>query len=692
MKFTYNWLRDYCPELPESINAKRAKELADALSMRGVAVEDFEPIPGAIIPGGGAASIPFEDWLFILEITANRPDLLSITGVAREVALLTGSQLTLPQSNFSRAKTDNPFPVTVEDKNLCPRYTGQVIKNVKVAPSPDWLRKRLEAIGLRPINNIVDITNYILYETGQPLHAFDLDKLIGGKIIVRAAKKDEKIIAIDGKTYNLTPDMLVIADEKRPVAIAGVMGGLETEVTMSTRNILLESACFDLVSIRRTSRRLALSSDSSYRFERGVTYESVQTGSERATALNAELAGGTPTGELIDLNYIPREKHTVKFRPARAKKILGIDLPAIQLRKILTGLGFAIAHETPVFYELEAPCFRPDCRDEIDVIEEAARIYGYENIPVSVALPMAVAIENKSDRVDEITRSVLSGAGYDEVMTNSFIQPVMQKDFDFWSKDAPVNALEGQTPSDKYLRKALSPALLGVIKTNEDYREAGAERFFEIAHVYFTGSGGNKFSEKTVLSICAKSGDIFELKGVVREIFDKTGIAGISYKSGIYACLSFDETMVVTLADGRPTGIIGKIAKQAADRLELRCMPAICEIDMELFYEAAGLERTYRKFSRFPAIKRDLAFVMDKAVQWSEIEAAVKAGNPANLEELAFFDAFEGGKIPQGKKNLAFSLQFRAQDRTLSAEEVEREMQKLIALITEKFGAVLRTF
>ncbi|MBI5361447.1 MAG: phenylalanine--tRNA ligase subunit beta [Planctomycetes bacterium] len=672
MKFTYNWLHDYCKcdLTPEA--------LANALSMRGVAVEDFH--------NAG------DDTCFVLEITANRPDLLSITGVAREVALLTGSQLALPKSDFSRAGADKPFPVIVEDKNLCPRYTGQAIKNVKVAPSPDWLKKRLEAIGLRPVNNIVDITNYILYETGQPLHAFDMDKLIGQKIIVRPAKKDEKIIAIDGKTYSLTPDMLVIADEKRPVAIAGVMGGLETEVSMSTKNILLESACFDLVSIRRTSRKLALSSDSSYRFERGVTYESVQTGSERATALITELAGGAPSGELVDVNCISREKHTIKFRPARAKKVLGIDLPADHLRKILTGLGFAIVHETPVFYELEAPCFRPDCRDEIDIIEEAARIYGYENIPVSVTLPMAIAIENKSDRVDEITRSVLSGAGYDEVMTNSFIQPAMQKDFDFWSKDGPVNALEGQTPSDKYLRKALSPALLGVIKANEDYKETSAERFFEIAHVYFAGSGENMFSEKTVLAICAKSGDIFELKGVMREIFDKAGIAGVSYKFGRHSCLSFDETMVVTLADGRPAGVIGKITKQAADRLELRCMPAICEIDMELLYENAGLARTYRKFSRFPAVKRDLAFVIDKAVQWSEIEAAVRAGNPANLEELSFFDAFEGGKIPQGKKNLAFSLQFRANDRTLSAEEVEREMQKLVSLITGKFGAVLRTF
>src|SRR4051812_44413863 len=415
MKVPMSWLKEYVdpPASPQ--------DLAKLLVMAGVGVESVE---GDVLD---------------LEITANRADLLSMLGVARETGVNLRKPVRVPEVSVPEGGDDvsKACSVEVAAKDLCPRYTARAVKGVKIGPSPGWMAQRLEAAGIRPINNVVDITNYVLLESGQPLHAFDAKVLRGNRIVVRRAAPDEKIVAIDGKEYKLTKDTLVIADAERPVAIAGVMGGKDSEISDATVDVLVESAQFDPVSIRRTARRLALSSDSSYRFERGVDHDTVDWASRRAVQLILQLAGGKAMAGVIDVSAPRPARPVAKVRPARISQVLGMAVAPARVREILTGLGAQVAGGDQEL-EVTSPIGRPDLKIEVDYIEEVARIEGYDKIPSDPRFGVRVAGDNLEDLVREEVRATLCGLGAYECPTWSFAEANTPNRVSFWTAGAPI--------------------------------------------------------------------------------------------------------------------------------------------------------------------------------------------------------------------------------------------------------------
>ncbi|MBI5366170.1 MAG: phenylalanine--tRNA ligase subunit beta, partial [Planctomycetes bacterium] len=487
MKFTLSWLHEYCR--CEIAPAK----LEELLTNAGLKVEAMTPLDGG--------ELQFE-----LELTANRPDCLGLLGVAREVALLAGADVRLPKVEVpseARPEADG-VRVAIEEAELCPRYIARVLKGVRVAPSPAWLVKRLESVGLLTVNNVVDVTNFVLYETGQPLHAFDLGKLAERRIAVRRARAGEKIAAIDGKTYGLSPANLVIADGRGPVAVAGVMGGAESEVSERTTDLLLECAYFAPASVRRTSRELALKSDSSYRFERGVNPAQLDWVARRAAALIKEVAGGLIVPSFVDVGSWKPEDRRVTLRAARLEKLLGRRIESALVSRILRGLGFELLSESDERWEVRVPAHRADVALEADLGEEIARIYGYDRIPTTPRVRIAPVPESTVDRMRRRTRELLVGAGLFECLTHSFLDERYVEDFAWAGDGAPVGLLNRDGKVGTMLRKSVLPGLLLVARTN-DAHAAEAPGFFEIAKSYFHGADG-KPAERACLALVHREG------------------------------------------------------------------------------------------------------------------------------------------------------------------------------------------
>ncbi|MEW6025879.1 MAG: phenylalanine--tRNA ligase subunit beta [Planctomycetota bacterium] len=687
MKISYAILKEYCAV------ALEPKKLADLLTRHGVKVESMES--------------QGDQTVFEFEITANRPDCLSFIGIAREVALMTRVKANLnPKSRIPNPKAKSTPFIHIKSTDLCPMYIGRIIRNVKVGLSPDWLRNHLESLGFRSINNIVDITNWVLMETGQPLHAFDYDKLIGNQIIVRTAVKDEKITAIDGKAYQLTPDMLVIADAQKPVALAGIMGGKETEVTESTKNILLESAYFNPVCIRRTSRRLALSSDSSYRFERLVDPKGVETASQRAAELILELAKGDLIGYQA-LDYLSAKggsasggkykDRKVSLRTERINRILGITIPLPEIKRILTGLGIKILsaqRSTLNALRLQVPSFRPDLNIEVDIIEELARIYGYDKIPVR---PPCIELKvSQSDKIYDVirtTRKHLVESGYNEAMTNSFWDKglVSPSEVDHL---VGLSAPDGTT--DRYIRSNLAKGLLDVFNLNENYLHSEAKktiRIFEISKTYQPAQ-----KERYSLGIMDNAG-FYSAKGALEGLFNVLGLKDRILFSVQNSAETATANSVVTPAgiqnivginlDNTPIGYIGNIM---LDETTI----GITELDFEALINAAELSRQYQPFIRLPAVTRDIAVVIPESVTWHQIEtvsrqALAPSAQDIPIEKIEFFDIYRGKQVKEGHKSIAFSLTFRHPTLTLASGTVDGVVKNVIDALTKDLKATLRT-
>jgi phenylalanyl-tRNA synthetase beta chain len=657
MKVPVSWLREYVdpPTSPQ--------ELAKLLVMAGVGIESIE---GDVLD---------------LEITANRADLLSMLGVARETGVNLRKPLRVPEIRLPEAGDDiaKAFAVEVAARDLCPRYTARAILGVKVGPSPSWMAQRLEAAGVRSINNIVDITNYVLLESGQPLHAFDARLLRGRKIVVRRANPGEKIVAIDGKEYGLTKENLVIADAERAVAIAGVMGGKDSEITNGTADVLLESAQFDPVSIRRTGRRLGLSSDSSYRFERGVDHDTVDWASSRAVQLILELAGGRALKGVIDVS-VPRPARAVaKVRPARISQVLGLGVAPARVREILAGLGAQVAG-TDAALEVTAPVGRRDLKIEVDYIEEVARIEGYDKIPCDTSFGLRVAVDNAEDLVREETRATLAGLGAYEALTWSFAEANTPNRVSFWTAGAPIPLRDPQGNVDRTLRESLAPRLLEVLQTNENYKES-LRPVFEIAHLY--RREGKGYGEKTVLAIAAP-GDPLGVKGLLETTLARLGIAC----ELVPASLPFLEAG--SAAEVKIGGVVaGYLGQSTAALSELRAPASVVEVDFELIVKAARLTRPYRDFNRQPPVDRDLAVVLADGITWKQVETAARAAAPPTLESIRFLSEYRGKGIDAGHKSWAFSMVFRG-DRTLTGPEVDAWVQAILKVLEGTLKARLR--
>ena len=666
MKISCNWLKDYiCFYLSP-------QELADKLTNAGLVVADIKSVE--------------EDFCLEVEVTSNRPDCLGIIGIAREVAAVTGGILRYPETNYicESINVSKFINIVVDDSILCPRYTARVIRNVNIKQSPEWMQKRLRCLGLRPVNNIVDITNYVMMEIGQPLHTFDLDKLSGQKVIVRRAMAGEEIVAINGARRALFHDMLVIADSKRPVAIAGIIGGKDTEISESTKNILLECAQFEPRQVRRTSRALGITSDSSYRFERGTDFEGVDFASKRAVRLIKEIAGGEIAGGITDINSNKPVKKKITLRMERLNRILGLEMKRDIAVDILNRLQFKIINEVDNYIDVEVPGFRGDVYREIDLIEEIARIYGYNNIPTKTSISVRGSVKSKYERVEDSIRQFLVCLGFYEVKTFSIVDKSPLQSINLWSDSGGIDIANPLRQEESRLRTCLLPSLIN-IKIYNMHHGVEKVKIFEIAKVYLADDRLPR--EKTCLGIVADV-DFYTLKGIIESLLLNLGIilncelvtAGVIesklFKDGKAAKIKLSSNILGYLGEAKEFGF--------------KTSPYMAELDMDLLVEKSNFTKKYQTLSQYPPVFRDLAVIIKEDYIWADIENCVKNTKANYLEEINFFDIYRGKQIPAGMKSIAFNLCFQSQDRTLKSEEVDLAVQTILNSLQETLGAELR--
>jgi phenylalanyl-tRNA synthetase beta chain len=674
MIVSWEWLREYVAlDVP-------LEDLLGRLTMAGLNIDSKHPMG--------------DDWAVDVEVTSNRPDCLGHIGVAREAGVLFGRPLKVPDPSpkSSGGKTADVTSVVVECPELCPQYFARVIRGVKIGPSPAWLRKRLETIGIASINNVVDVTNYVLMECGQPLHAFDFDRLHGRRIIVRTARPGEKLIAINQRTYDLQPGMCVIADADRPVALGGVMGGLETEIGPTAKNILIEAANFKPLSIRNTARKLALHSDSSYRFERGIDTAQLDWASRRCCQLILELAGG----ELLETAVfagvpLERRRLPIPLRFARVPKILGIDVPQDDAVRILASLGIE-PQGSPSNGKCEfvPPTWRRDISREIDLIEEVARIHGYDKIPQDVTVPLTVSAKTVRDRVGESIRSVLTSAGFFEAVTLSFVSEEMANLFQPRGPLPRLSVDHSSRKLENVLRQSLVPSLLHSRQLNQRQGNFNAQ-LFEIARAYLHAGHQQSEGEGEPLMLSFVTGRPFiEAKGIVDALAQSVCPgATVTVKPSSVAAFSAGRGAEVYL-NGTLWGWLGELDRSLTDAVDLKDAVTAAELDAGLLERNAELVTTFKPLAQFPAIDRDLNFVLGEEVSWEVLESVVSTAAGSLLERVGFGGQYRGKQIDTDKKSYVVTLSFRAPDRTLTADEVETCQQAVIAACTTKLGATLR--
>lgn len=642
MILSYRWLEEWVE------TGLSPQKLADALTRAGCAIDAIEPLPDG-------------DVRLIAEVTTNRPDCLCHQGVAREIAAMTGRPLRLPTIQISESTT----PVTalahvrVEAPDLCPRYTARVIEGVKVAPSPPWLQRRLEAVGLRPINNIVDVTNLVLMEMNQPLHAFDRHRLAESTIVVRRARKGEEITAIDGTHCRLDESMLVIADAHRPVAIAGIMGGAETEVSESTVSVLLEAAYFEPTQIRRTSRALHLASESSYRFERGIDPGAVERASARAAQLMVELAGGQIAQGVIDTAPHLGSPWTLSLRYARCQSLLGIAIPPETIAACLAGLGLEILSKDATTITVRVPSFRQDLTREIDLIEEVIRLVGYERVPSSVTLPLRCAKEPREFADRRLIREMLVGLGYTECITDAFVPSEWLEAFP--CEATPLCIMNPVNAKRPLMRTTLLPSLLDVMRVN---RLEADVRLFEIARVYH---GELPQKQPTYLALLDDR-DPTWTRGAIEAIGEALDLEATFSFEPIDHPAMVEGSAARLLLGNRVVGISGLLSPAQVKVHDLLHPPAILEINLSIVGEFPRKRRRYTPLPRFPSVRRDIALVVPEEVLWQRIEELIRQ-TEGPIESIRYLSTFRGGGVEPGKKSVAFEILYRASDRSLTDEE-----------------------
>ena len=671
MHINYDWLTEYC-----DCNLT-AEEAASKLTMAGLNVEGIQE---------DEAGHPVLD----IEVTANRNDCNNYIGVARELSVLTGSKLTLPDLDIPAERTGNldQADVGVEDREKCPRYTARVVRDVDVGPSPDWLVERIESMGLQSVNNVVDITNYVLFEFGQPLHAFDLNLLEDNQIRVRAAKDGEELAALDGETYELSEEMLVIADASRPVAIAGIIGGQDTEVHAGTTDLVIESALFDPVNVRRTSRELGVSTESSYRFERGPDPRTVDLASRRAAYLIQEVADGTIESLYVDRDYQDPEataEQEVLVRPERVNELLGVDIKADRLKGIFEGLGFEPAGTEEDALRYRIPTFRPDIEREEDMIEEAARIYGYDEISLSPGMIQSFSPPQQEEDTLNDVRQRMIGEGYREILTF----PIQDRETpvpSYWSGDDPVGILNADGEVDRTLRRSLIPSFLDVLDTNHGYGKTD-QKLFEVARVYRWRDEETP-DEQEVLGLLRED-DFRRIKGDVEELIWNIMREEVRYEELDHDVLH-DAYAAELWLGHQPIGYIGRVAPSVLDRLDIQSQPFVCELDYHILERRAVHVNRYSSFSRYPPSPKDLAFIVDEELPWKTLEETIDAAGPGELEEVEMFDVFRSGDIGDDKKSVAVRLLFRSSKGTLETEQVNAWMKQIVDQVEDELPAELR--
>ncbi len=652
-------------------------------------------------------ALPLADHLLEIAVTPNRGDCLSHLGVAREVAALTGSRLTVPRRVPREAGEAGSrlAGVQIADPDLCPRYVARVVWGVRVGPSPFWLRRRLETCGIRPINNVVDATNYVMLEVGQPLHAFDLTLLKERRVVVRRARSGEHLTTLDGVTRPLTPGMLVIADAADPVAVAGVMGGAATEVRPDSTDLLLESAIFDPLSVRRTAKALGLTTEASYRFERGVDPGGPAAALDRVARLIQETAGGTVAPGLLDARPVPFAPRRLTLRLPRAAAILGTPVEAATARTILRGLGFTVRRGGGTSLTLVVPSWRPDVTREIDCIEEVARVQGFEKIPASLPASRAVTPTRlQTQRLEALVRRLLVAAGYQEVVNFPFTRENVFDTFALPPGHPLRDAVRIRNPlggGETLLRTFLLPALLQDLLTNER-RGIRSAWLFEVAHAYRPMPGERLPREERRLAAVAMgtrgqihwsgeagAADFFDAKGTLEALGRALGIA-LGFAGEAEAPYLHPGRQAVVLAGGEAVGLVGEVHPEARARLGLAGPPVAFEVDLDRLLRHAAPLAHYRALPRFPAVIRDVAVLVPVDLPAARVREIIEAAGGALVETVMLFDLYEGETIPAGHRSLAFSVAYRAADRTLTDAEVNAAHGQVLARLQTELGASIR--
>jgi phenylalanyl-tRNA synthetase beta chain len=645
-----------------------------------------------------AAALEIEDFVLDVELTPNRADCLSIMGIAREIQALTGNKIEIPNFRLKEIEKSakGEVEVIIEDKNACPRYVARIIEDVQIKESPLWLKRKVEASGIRSINNVVDVTNLVMIETGQPLHAFDFDLFFQNKVVVRKAGPKEKFITLDGQERELSDQILLITDGKKALAIAGIMGGEESEVRAETKRILLESAYFHATTIRRGRIHLGLNTESSQRFEKGIDPNNVAFSADRAAELIQRLAGGKILKGNVDNYPEPIKPPRISLRTERVNKILGTNLKKQEIIKILKGLDIKVKIDKVL--KTEIPTFRQDLTREIDLIEEVARIYGYEKVDVSLrAGGNLITRISPEDKLLRKVREVLVNRGFFEIVTNSFVDPKILEKF---SKENPVTILNPLSEDLSALRTTLIPNVLNVIAHNKKRREEDI-RVFEAGKV-FIKTGQNLPTEKEVLCL-ALSGkrawrdwsgkkekiDFFDLKGVIDEL--SLSFAGRKTDLSLMENSIFENNFSFQINfDSVILGQYGKINSELLGMVDLKEDVYLAQVEIDKFFSIQPEGKKFTALPKFPPADRDIAIIVDNSIKEREVEKEIIGLAGEILEEVWLFDLYQGQQIPPGKKSLAFSLRYRSAEKTLTEAEVQEVQQKIISVLQDKFQAVLR--
>ena len=705
MKTSLNWLNRY---LDAPVTADEAAQL---LTRVGFPVEHREDV---------TTTHSVADVQLDVEITSNRSDCLCHLGLAREIAGATNRQLVAPENavpagsehEASASETAAPAPelseselpgagagelpgVVINDAvDLCPLYTARILRGVKVGPSPQWLVDCLEAAGLRSVNNVVDVTNFVLLEMGQPLHAFDRSKLAGGRIVVRRAAKGEAFTAIDGSKHTLDDRMLVIADAERPAAVAGVMGGRDSEVGDATTEILLESARFEPLSVRRTSRKLKLASDSSYRFERGVDPAGVAAASDRATRLILELAGGAVVTPLIRQGEADPEPQQIALRPQRCRDLLGMELTDAQQVDYLRELGLSPELDDAGMIVCEVPTFRLDLQREVDLIEEVARLHGLDRVPVLDRIELIVRPPQESVKARRLLGQVLVAHGFHETITPSFLSPQHAKLFLRRGAEA-MRLVDDRRKAESDLRPSALPSLLVCRKANQDAGNHGV-KLFEVAAAWEMENGKPQETRQlAMLADAQNAGDlelaVRELRGTIEELVERLAggrlAATLDVKPVDDPCYAAAGQV---LLDGECLGLIGVLSKPTTDAFDLQTQAVAAELRVDPLLKRYPPMREVSSLPRFPGIERDLSVVVDEAVAWASLASTIESLKLDKFESLAFVTVYRGKPIPKGRKSMSLRLTFRDPAGTLRHDEVDPQIARAVEALASQVGAELR--
>jgi len=679
MRINTNWLKEY---VNFSVSLYK---LIETLENIGLVVDSVEKTA--------------DDSVLDIETYANRPDTLGHWGMAREIAVALGletKEIDRPLIEIDE-RTEDLIDIQIMEEKLCPRYTGIIVKGIKVGPSPKWLRDRIESMGLNSINNVVDTSNYVLFATAHPIHAFDLAKLNGGRVVIRNAHKGEQIISLEGTTVSLGPDMLVIADDERPVAIAGVIGGEETGVTDKTQDVFIESAYFDPVSVRKTAKKIGLQTDASYRFERGADISYPPLAALMAASILTKF-GGKVTKGLVDVYPIPQKQKTLTLRNHRNTELLGIEIEGEFIETTLAALGFQIERQQKDLWQVTVPSFRVDIDREVDLVEEIARFHGYEKIPSRI--PVLKELEPvpgaKKTRISTI-RQVLFHHGLDEVINDSFMDP--EKTVLYEDGRDPIQIRNPVSSKSALLRTNLLDGILENLARNRN-RDVEGVHIFEISNIYYWND--EESVEKPFLSMATtgflgganwqekrKKTDFYFLKGVFESLFSQIGYEPFSFEEREH-CYFQKGLSLAFLFKGQAVGHLGALRKKILGGYSIKDPVWAAEIDLDFLSGKQDKMFQYSPVGKYPSMNRDISFIADKDVVYQEICRAVEKLSIPYLETFCLLDQFSGSPIPQDMISLSFRFVFRHPKRTLRSEEADNFQQKIIETLKARFKFQLR--